>query len=267
MVTCSLFHLASLTTECATPEEYDAARTEWLHGAVDCDTIYQGAVTPAQELEPVVTNVDPGYTAHCEATADRYWPDRQRLNQVARDAGGIAFDTEALSAHERRERVFYREIVSGLGLQTIAAAVLELRGEPVSCIYFGWTSRTKRRERDVANLRAALPLLALGDAVHHPATTRPAPDLGLTRREREIVDYIVRGLTNTEIATLLGTAPATVKNQVAAILRKTGTANRTELAWRAVVEGAPPRRLETRRPPGTSPPPPIAVGAERPSRR
>ena len=244
MVTCSLALLASLTTGCATPEEYDAARTEWLHDAVDCDTIYQGAVIPAQAVEPVVTGVDPGYTAHCEAAADRYWPDRQHLNQAVRDAGGVAFDTEVLPAHERRERVFYREIVAGLGLRTIAAAVLELRGEPVSCIYFGWTSRTRRRGREIAKLRAALPLLALGDAVHHPVATRRSPDLGLTRREREIVDYIVRGLTNIEIAALLGTAPATVKNQVAAILRKTGTANRTELAWRAVIDGAPPRSVE-----------------------
>lgn len=236
MVGDSLARLASLTTECATTAEYDAARTEWLHATVDCDTIYQGAVTPAQAVDPVVSRVDPGYTARCEAAADRYWPDRARLNAVARQAGGVAFDTEVLPASERRERVFYREIVAGLGLRTIAVSVLELRRQPVSCIYFGWTSRQARREREVAVLRAALPLLALGDAVHHPADVRTTIDIGLTQREREIVDLIVRGLTNMEIATLLGTAPATVKNQVAAILRKTGTANRTELAWRASSE-------------------------------
>ena len=227
----SLGRLASLTTECATPEEYDLARTEWLHAALDCDTIYQGAVAPAQAIAPVVTGVEAAYTAHCEATADRYWPDRRRLNLAARQAGGIVFDTDVLPARERRERLFYREIVAGLQLRTIAAAVLELRGELVSCMFLGWTSRQTRRAREQDQVRAALPLLALGDAVHHPAALRKPADLGLTRREREIVDYVVRGLTNVEIATLLGTAPATVKNQVAAILRKTGTANRTELAW------------------------------------
>ena len=177
----SLGRLASLTTECATPEEYDLARAEWLHAAVDCDTIYQGAVTPAQAVAPLVSGVDAEYTAHCEAIADRYWPDRQRLNLAAREAGGIVFDTEALPARERRERVFYREIVAGLQLRTIAVAVRELRGEPVSCIYFGWTSRQTRRELELELVRAALPLLALGDAPavgrHDSARTPPAEEV------------------------------------------------------------------------------------------
>ncbi len=229
----SLSQLAELTTKSRTSEQYEAARTEWLHSVVGCDTIYQGAVAPTQQLRPIVTGIDPAYTADCESTGDRYWPDRIRLNAATRKAGAIALDLALLPARERRERVFYREVVAGLGLRAIGVAIIELRGAPLSCIYFGRTSRRGRFERDLERLRSALPILALGEALHHARVGGPTLYAGLTRREDEIVQYIVHGLTNGEIARLLGTSPATVKNQVASILRKVGAANRTELAWRA----------------------------------
>jgi DNA-binding CsgD family transcriptional regulator len=236
---CSLADLALLTTQCKTTSEYERARTEWLHATVDCDTIYQGAVIATRNRSPVVTNVDPEHTKRCEAN-DRYWYERDRLNNAARTAGGVAIDIIALSSKERRESPFYREVMSALGIQATAVAVLELRGELVSCIWFGRTTRGASFNdlTELRHLREALPVLALGDAVHlkEPSSPPSSPtiiDLGLTAREDEIARYITRGLTNAEIASLLGTSRATVKNQVATILRKSGVANRTELAWRA----------------------------------
>ena len=237
-VTHAVVELAAITTECVTAEEYASARTHWLHATVDCDAIYQGAVSPSRPLRPVVSGVDPARTAACEAGG--YWDDRHRLNIAARRAGGVAVDHDVLSARERRERPFYRDVVAGLGLRTNMVAVLELRGQPVSCIYFSWSAGQRRCQTEVEHLRAALAVLALGEAVHRSAEA-PSPDLGLTKREDEILGYIVRGLTNLEIATLLGTAPSTVKNQVATILRKTGAANRTELAWHTARQATPPR--------------------------
>lgn len=212
------------------------ARTDWLHSTVDSDTIYQGAVSEQQrDRSPVVTNVDPEHTARCEAN-DRYWYDRNRLNHAAQSAGGIAIDRIALSSRERRESVFYREVINPLGIRATAVAVLTLRGLPISCIWFGRTTRTaKFGLKELETLREALPILTLGDAIHVHVSSTPTPniDFGLTTREDEIARYISRGLTNAEIANLLGTSRATVKNQVATILRKSGVANRTELAWRA----------------------------------
>ncbi len=199
--------------------------------------IYQGAVSARNNRAPVVTGVDPEYTATCEASSDRYWFDRERLNHAAHRAGGIAIDTEALTSKQRRESVFYREVMHGLGIRATAVAVLELKGEMVSCIWFGRTARDARFDatKELCRIQEALPILALGDVVHPktaPASTLRLVELGLTPREDEIVSYIARGLTNVEIATLLGTSYATVKNQVASILKKCGVANRTELAWR-----------------------------------
>jgi len=51
-------------------------------------------------------------------------------------------------------------------------------------------------------------------------------DLGLTRREQQLVQMIGRGLTNKEIASQLNLSEQTVKNHVHRMLRKVGAANR-----------------------------------------
>ena len=50
----------------------------------------------------------------------------------------------------------------------------------------------------------------------------------LTARQKEILNYMIRGLTNTDIARQLGIRPDGVKEHINAILLKTGAANRTE---------------------------------------
>lgn len=233
--------LAAITAECHTAQEYEAARIEWLHRALDCDTIYQGAVSPERPVAPTVTGVDSKHTTACEAQADRYWFDRDRLNLAARRAGGLAVDLEVLSARDRRESVFYREVMRGLRISATAVAVLELRGEPSSAIWFGRIGRACRFDdaASLATVRDALPVLALGDALFPKEEPAPRWDLGLTAREDEVLAYVSRGLTNVEIAALLGTSRATVKNQVATILKKTGASNRTELTWLARGERRP----------------------------
>lgn len=60
---------------------------------------------------------------------------------------------------------------------------------------------------------------------------------GLTRREREILEYVVAGSTYGEIARSLVISEKTVSSHISNMLRKTGTANRLDLSRLATLRG------------------------------
>ncbi|MRX43974.1 helix-turn-helix transcriptional regulator [Agromyces kandeliae] len=60
-------------------------------------------------------------------------------------------------------------------------------------------------------------------------------DATLTRRERELLPYVVDGRTYAEIAALLTISEKTVSSHISNLLRKTGAANRVDLARMAEV--------------------------------
>jgi len=67
------------------------------------------------------------------------------------------------------------------------------------------------------------------------AVTAP-PSLGhdLTPRELDVLNHLVEGLTNAEVAQQLGIRPSTAKNHISNILTKLGAASRTEAATLAL---------------------------------
>ncbi len=100
----------------------------------------------------------------------------------------------------------------------------------------------KSSEREV--LLGALSVVLAG-GVYMPAplldAARPATLPGLTARQQEVAALLARGLTNKEIAGVLGIGAGTVKTHVAAILRELDVTNRTEavmaLFERGLVDG------------------------------
>jgi pimeloyl-ACP methyl ester carboxylesterase/DNA-binding CsgD family transcriptional regulator len=62
-----------------------------------------------------------------------------------------------------------------------------------------------------------------------PAPADPRHDFGLTAAETAVLDLVVRGLGNREIAALLGKSEKTVRNQVSMLLDKTGAGSRAEM--------------------------------------
>ena len=87
--------------------------------------------------------------------------------------------------------------------------------------------------RSVANDEAVCPpslSLALfkhiANQTAHPASFVIRHNLGLTRREQQLVHLISRGLTNKEIASHLSLSEQTVKNHVHRMLRKLGASDR-----------------------------------------
>lgn len=68
-----------------------------------------------------------------------------------------------------------------------------------------------------------------------PLPTVPAPrgratdNRPLTSAEQRVLELLLRGYSNKEIASVLGRAEPTIKNQVASILRKHGVPSRARL--------------------------------------
>ncbi|MFE7413876.1 response regulator [Streptomyces laurentii] len=83
---------------------------------------------------------------------------------------------------------------------------------------------------------AAVRGLAAEHARHRPRSAPPWA-ARLTDREAEVLRRMAKGLTNAEIAGLIGVGPATVKTHVAAVLAKTGTRNRTQAVIAAYESG------------------------------
>ena len=92
-----------------------------------------------------------------------------------------------------------------------------------------------------SNLVEGIRQVAAGRSLLDPVTTSALlarlreppgrrPDDGLTAREREILDLIVEGCTNRQIAERLFLAEKTVKNYVSALLAKLGMQRRTQAA-------------------------------------
>jgi DNA-binding NarL/FixJ family response regulator len=70
-----------------------------------------------------------------------------------------------------------------------------------------------------------------------PAEAETGPDHGLTNREREVLAFLVEGLSNAEIAAQMHVSVSAVKYHVSNILSKLGAANRTEAAALARRQG------------------------------
>ncbi len=66
-----------------------------------------------------------------------------------------------------------------------------------------------------------------------PAVSLPLSMDALSRRQREVLDLIVQGMTNMEIARSLGLSKGTVKIHVSALFGKLGVHRRAAVALRA----------------------------------
>ena len=104
----------------------------------------------------------------------------------------------------------------------------------------------------------AIHTVARGEALLAPAVTRaviqafmrqPAPKPpteldGLTARERDVFELVVRGLSNPEISSRLGITESTAKTHVARVLGKLGVRDRIQAVIYAYERGLAPRVAE-----------------------
>ena len=75
------------------------------------------------------------------------------------------------------------------------------------------------------------------EKARHPYSEPGSPFHPLSDREMEVLSYVVKGMSNKEIATNLGISHQTVKNHVTSILRKFGVEDRTQAVVYALKRG------------------------------
>jgi DNA-binding NarL/FixJ family response regulator len=93
--------------------------------------------------------------------------------------------------------------------------------------------RAVANEEAVCSPRLCLSLFRLAARQAAPMVTlRLTSQMGLTRRERQVLPLIARGLTNKEIASSLSLSEQTVKNHVYRIMQKAGAGSRVEIMER-----------------------------------
>jgi DNA-binding CsgD family transcriptional regulator/tetratricopeptide (TPR) repeat protein len=123
-----------------------------------------------------------------------------------------------------------------LGLPLYEAEALELSGdlENAAAIF-----------RRIGALR---PLRDIGGKVLASAPAAPGAREtdGLTSREREIAELVVRGLSNPEIAERLNISTKTVEKNLTALYRKTGVSSRHKFIARSAGTMSPERYIESR---------------------
>jgi two-component system sensor histidine kinase ChiS len=99
--------------------------------------------------------------------------------------------------------------------------------------FSGWAGEVLGQARAVPEIPAA----QASPAPRKRSVAEAAQVFGLTSRQIEIIELIVRGEKDADIATRLKLSPKTVSDHVRNILEKTGAGNRTELAYMMLSQG------------------------------
>ena len=178
----------------------------------------------------------------------RYDAELAPVKHAALARRGVAVDSEVLGLSAMRARAYYREQMVPVGGRHSLLAYARLRGREVAGMILGRTGGPFA-SRDVTRIEELLPSIALASASFSAPVAPVAPrplTWSLTRRERDVLEYLCLGFTNAEIARACGTSPNTVRNQLAILFRKIGASTRAEAVGLAAGPLVPARFLRSR---------------------
>jgi DNA-binding CsgD family transcriptional regulator len=151
---------------------------------------------------------------------------------------GTVLDETIFSSKRRDALSYFREIVEPLG----GRGVFRLTGTQHALSYFGFASETtvclrKFAEQAIPKLESAAPVLRLArklfsqSPAHGGLSRALSLEFKLTPAEHDTMDLVMRGLTNSDIATVHGVSSNTVRNQLATCFKKLRVSTRTEAAF------------------------------------
>jgi len=138
---------------------------------------------------------------------------------------GIATDRRTLGAALERTAV-YREVMAPMRGTESLFVVASVGGRKLGMVMVGRLGR-QFRDGDVARAAQLAPALSVATAA--VASLQPSrPTAGVTAAEADLLGYLELGYSSEQIARARGTSFFTVRNQLSALYRKLGVANRTE---------------------------------------
>lgn len=214
------------------PGDICGAMLDWLSADVGCDSVI---FVPAldRRMRPVERNKQAFIHLHelYAREPQRYRPGMRKGHAaLAHDRAYI--DNDVYSSSERRELPFYADIIRPQRISSQLILALDFHGRRRATIHLCRHGPVQRFHGSVVeHMRAIIPALALIEAAASLPPPVAACDHGLGPRELEVACLAGRGLSTKEIAALLGTRPATVRNQLHTIYRKLDVSNRAELAF------------------------------------
>lgn len=202
---------------------------------VDCDL---GSIVTTR---PGERSIVAGEISDTSLIRDNYWRYARELtpDELTRHAAGFIRETDLFPQQRRRAKLaLFHEFLGPSGLKNLVTTSWVADGRVWAV---GLTrSSVSFSERDTAQLNALLPHLRAAlratewltelrrDA--YPAQGSGGP-WGLSPMQERVMALAIRGLTNKEVAALLGSSPNTVRNTLVEVFKKVGVSRRSELAF------------------------------------
>ena len=226
--------------ECATVGQFARRMLEQLRRIAPFASALLLPSTPGD----VVVGLDrkPDLVSHYRANQALYTRELARANAIGLERGAY-IDVDVYSLVERQRLAFFNEIIRPQNVTSRIVAQLKFRGQPSATIHLCAEGRSQTWVRSLDRVRQLAPLLSLAYAASRSTADRVCGEAlgGLTAHERRIARYVASGCGNKEIAVLMHLSPYTIRNELVSIYRKTGVANRAQLAALVARRAAPLR--------------------------
>ena len=223
-----LAELAELTQGLASQRAFRQAVTEHLRSRLGFDgLVWTPGLTITSDDAVFVWRMPRDMVLRSRANPEHYGELQRSVRRTIER--GIAVNA-GMSARECASSAWWSEVLRPLGVNSYIGITLGLRS-PHTLVSIYRMGARPFVAADARTLRALTPSIGIGDELC-ARRERDAAPLVLTPREQQIAALVERGLTNAEIASVLGISANTVRNRLAAAFERTGAANRAELVAR-----------------------------------
>jgi DNA-binding CsgD family transcriptional regulator len=211
-------------------EAYERPLFEQLERAIGFDVAF--CLRADGVIGPHAPGIDPRVR---QATAGRFGTYSQEYGPLKRKAlaeRGVAVDVEFFGRAAFERTHAYREVIQPHGGRSSLLLYLGTKESALTLIVLGRT-RGGFRASECERAAAARSLLTVCEQAVASRQLRAPAGPDLTRRERELLQYLRLGYTNPEIASACGTSYRTVRNQLSHLFEKLEVSTRAEAVARS----------------------------------